>query len=132
MKERYEPSGLRWTIDELAGDDIPIKIYDKDGKVLVEYLYKCTHRPIFGLDVDDIAEINKILDQLLKECEVEETEKLEKESKTGHWTITNRNGVNMYVCSECNNEPLLIGSSYPIFKLSDYCPYCGTKMEVKE
>lgn len=49
--------------------------------------------------------------------------------KTGSWIIVNRDGVNKYVCSECDNEPLLIGESYPIFKLSDYCPYCGAKME---
>lgn len=70
MQEGIEKSGLRWTVDELAGDDIPIKIYDKDGNVLADYLYKCTHRPIFGLDVDDVAQINKMLNQLLKECEV--------------------------------------------------------------
>lgn len=70
MHEGIEKSGLRWTIDELAGDNIPIKIYDKDGNVLVDYLYKCMHKPIFGLDADDVALINKILDQLLKECEV--------------------------------------------------------------
>lgn len=54
------------------------------------------------------------------------------QQKIGHWILTNRNGVNKYVCSECDNEPLLIGESYSIFKLSDYCPYCGVKMEVKE
>ena len=72
MQEGVEKSGLRWCIDELAGDDIPIRIYDKDGKLLVDYSYKCMHRPIFGLDVDDVAMINKILDLLLKECESEE------------------------------------------------------------
>jgi DNA-directed RNA polymerase subunit RPC12/RpoP len=179
MKEGIEKSGLRWTIDELAGDDIPIKIYDKDGKLLVEYMHKCMHRPIFGLDVDDVEQINKVLDRLLKECEEKdaaedaisrkEVNKLVDElarsisdercfmsrgrdtstimqdildlpsvrprpkiGKTGSWIIINRDGVNKYVCSECNNEPLLIGESYPVFKLSDYCPYCGAKMEVKE
>ena len=53
---------------------------------------------------------------------------LEQEPKTGYWILTNKNGVSKYVCSECNNEPLLIGESYPIYKLSDYCPYCGAKM----
>ena len=54
------------------------------------------------------------------------------QQKTGRWILVNRNGVNKYVCSECDNEPLLIGESYPVFKLSDYCPYCGIKMEVEE
>lgn len=71
MKEGIEKSGLRWAIDELAGDNIPIKIYDKDGNVMMNYLYKCIHRPIFGLDVDDVALINETLDQLLKVCERE-------------------------------------------------------------
>lgn len=71
MHEGTEKSGLRWTIDELAGDDIPIKIYDKDGKLLVEYSYKCMHRPIFGIDIEDVALINATLDLLLKECESE-------------------------------------------------------------
>ena len=71
MQEGTEKSGLRWAVDERAGDIIPIKIYDKDGNVMMNYLYRCMHRPIFGLDVDDIAQINEILDQLLKVCERE-------------------------------------------------------------
>lgn len=71
MKEGVEESGLRWAIDEHAGDIIPIKIYDKDGKVLVDYKYICMHRPIFDLDVEDVAMINDILDQWLKVCERE-------------------------------------------------------------
>ena len=52
------------------------------------------------------------------------------QQKMGRWILIHKN-VNMYVCSECNNEPLLIGESYPIFKLSDYCPHCGAKMEME-
>jgi hypothetical protein len=69
MQKGIEESGLIWTIDEHAGDIIPIKIYDKDGKLLINYSYKCMHIPIFGLDVEDVAMINDILDRLLKECE---------------------------------------------------------------
>lgn len=54
------------------------------------------------------------------------------QQRKGHWIITHKNRKNMYACSECNNEPLLIGEDYPVFKLSDYCPYCGIKMEVKK
>jgi hydrogenase maturation factor len=53
------------------------------------------------------------------------------QQKMGRWILIHKN-VNMYICSECNNEPLLIGEIYPIFKLSDYCPNCGAKMEVEE
>ena len=69
-------------------------------------------------------ELNEALDMAI--------EALEQEQRTRRWILIHRNGVNMYICSECNNEPLLIGESYPIFKLSDYCPYCGAKMEVEE
>ena len=75
MQEGTEKSGLRWTIDELAGDNILIKIYDKDGKLLVEYMYKCMHKPIFGLDVDDVTQINEVLDRLLKKCEEKDAAK---------------------------------------------------------
>lgn len=88
-----------------------------------------------GLDLIPIFRVKQWLehDDKLRRIEMDTAYECGKHAnqRMGQWIITHRNGVNTYVCSECNNEPLLIGESYPIFKLSDYCPYCGTKMEVK-
>jgi hypothetical protein len=84
--------------------------------------------------VDIIGARRKWLDKYAPyfECEnvVEQLPSVTPQPKMGRWILIHRNGVNKYVCSECDNEPLLIGENYPIFKLSHYCPYCGTKMKV--
>lgn len=50
----------------------------------------------------------------------------------GKWIEKNIDGLNQYACSKCGKEPLLTNEYYPIFKLSEYCPFCGAKMEVKD
>lgn len=47
---------------------------------------------------------------------------------TAEWVIVNENGMNKYICSNCKEEPLLIGEEFPLIKLSNFCPYCGKKM----
>ena len=47
---------------------------------------------------------------------------------TAKWIVVNENGVNKIKCSNCKEEPLLIGEEFPLIKLSNYCPNCGKKM----
>lgn len=42
-----------------------INIKDLDGKILESREYTCMHEPIFGVDVDDAKEIDRILDKLI-------------------------------------------------------------------
>lgn len=64
----------------------------------------------------------------IKETVEMEWEQRIKESKTGRWIITARNGV---LCSKCKSGtrkmPTLFGN--PMYK---YCPFCGIKMEGKD
>ena len=42
-----------------------ICIKDLNGKVLESREYSCMHEPIFGVDIDDAREIDRILDKLI-------------------------------------------------------------------
>lgn len=48
------------------------------------------------------------------------------------WIMINEDGKNKCICSNCKEEPLLIGEDFPVFKLSNFCPYCGKKMMIRE
>lgn len=55
--------------------------------------------------------------------------------KHGQWIIDYVEGTKIYHahCSECNKEPdRNIGGDYYIDKLSDFCPNCGARMDLKE
>lgn len=53
-----------WEVTEYR-QPVLITIKDKSGNLLEEAEYTCMHEPIFGIDIDDCTEINKILDKLI-------------------------------------------------------------------
>ena len=55
---------------------------------------------------------------------------LEKEPKTGHWEKYGDSWENKFKCSECGKEqPKILCGERIIGHWSDYCPYCGARME---
>lgn len=60
-----EEKGIRWEVVEWRSPT-DIIIYDLDGHVLHTEKYEWIHEPIFGPDVDDCREIDKILTKLIK------------------------------------------------------------------
>ena len=58
--------GIRWEVVDWRSP-AKIIISDLSGIVLHEEEYEWMHEPIFGPDVDDCREIDKILDKLIKE-----------------------------------------------------------------
>ena len=58
---------------------------------------------------------------------------LEQESKIGHWKMKhyidkNRQGFNMWMCSECYNEYSYDAETGVGITDAHYCPNCGAKM----
>lgn len=65
-----EEKGIKWeVIDWRSPADITI--YDLQGNVLHTEKYVWMHEPIFGPDVEDRIEIEKILDRLIKKYGVD-------------------------------------------------------------
>lgn len=64
--------GIRWEVIEWRSPT-DITIYDLEGNVLHTEKYYWDHEPIFGPDVADCREIDKILDKLIKKYGKEET-----------------------------------------------------------
>ena len=58
--------GIKWEVTDWKSP-ADITIYDLNGNVLHTEKYEWIHEPVFGPDVDDCAEIDKILDQLIKD-----------------------------------------------------------------
>lgn len=56
---------IRWEVIDWKSP-AEITIYDLDGNVLHTEEYEWMHEPVFGPDIDDRIEINKILDELIK------------------------------------------------------------------
>ena len=57
--------GVEWEIDATKFDPVIISVKSiKTGKEEKE-IYKCQYKPIFGYDVCDTQEVNKILDDLI-------------------------------------------------------------------
>jgi len=49
---------------------------------------------------------------------------VDQEPKTGHWMHDGSHWKNRFICSECG---------YKLFdEPTNYCPYCGTRMESKD
>ena len=66
--QTVEENDSRWEVDANRYDPIIIKVWNvKTGKKREE-VYNCMHTPIFGHDIDDIDEVNKLLDSMIKEC----------------------------------------------------------------
>lgn len=61
----YE-NGVEWCIDDGMIDPVEISVKSKKTNQSESVTYRCMHQPIFGYDVDDIYEINKILNGLIK------------------------------------------------------------------
>ncbi len=57
---------IRWEVIDWRSP-AKITIYDLDGNVLHTEEYEWMHEPIFGPDIDDSIEIDKILDRLIKQ-----------------------------------------------------------------
>ena len=66
-----EEKGIKWEVTDWRSP-AKITISDLDGNVLHEEEYQWMHEPIFGPDVDDCIEIDKILDKLIKKYGKEE------------------------------------------------------------
>ena len=58
--------GIRWEVVDWKSP-ADITIYDLDGNVLHTEQYNWIHEPVFGPDVDDCREIDKILDRLINQ-----------------------------------------------------------------
>lgn len=57
--------GVEWKIDSSKFDPVIISVKElSTGNEEIKH-YNCEHRPIFGYDVSDVANINKILDDLI-------------------------------------------------------------------
>ena len=51
--------------------------------------------------------------------------------KSDAWQHIQMNGIEWYQCPKCAQRPLIDGMFGKIV-LSRFCPYCGTKLEVKQ
>lgn len=60
-----EENGIKWEVTEWKSP-ADITIYDTNGNVLHTEKYQWEHEPVFGPDVYDCMEIDKILDRLIK------------------------------------------------------------------
>jgi len=58
--------GIKWEVVDWRSP-ADITIYDLQGNVLHTEKYQWMHEPIFGPDIDDCQEIDKILDKLIKQ-----------------------------------------------------------------
>lgn len=66
-------NGVEWKVDDSQFN--PIIIEAKSSKGERREVYQCWHEPIFGYDVDDTANVNRILDRFIKELATSEGEK---------------------------------------------------------
>lgn len=57
--------GVEWKIDSLKFDPVIISAKSLTTGEEETKVYNCQHRPIFGYDVEDNANIEKILDDLI-------------------------------------------------------------------
>ena len=59
-----EENGVKWEVVDWKSP-AEITIYDLDGNVLHTEEYEWMHEPVFGPDIDDCLEIDKILAELI-------------------------------------------------------------------
>lgn len=57
--------GVEWKIDSLKFDPIVITVKSLSNGEEETKVYNCQHRPLFGYDVEDNANVEKILDELI-------------------------------------------------------------------
>lgn len=57
--------GVEWKIDSSKFDPIVITVKSLSTGEEESKVYYCQHRPIFGYDVEDNANVEKILDELI-------------------------------------------------------------------
>ncbi|KTS84471.1 hypothetical protein NS115_03845 [Paenibacillus jamilae] len=60
-----EENGVNWSVVHEGGRNFIITV----GKI--SEIYHCAYEPIFGLDVDDVAGINRVVDRLFDELSPE-------------------------------------------------------------
>lgn len=59
-----EENGVKWIVDPHGDVYIIVTHNTKTGEIRTKP-YVCQHRPIFGLDVDDANEIERILAEMI-------------------------------------------------------------------
>lgn len=58
---------IEWKVDSSRYDPIVVSAKNLvNGKTMTE-IYPCKHNPVFGYDIEDVAEIDKILEKMIKE-----------------------------------------------------------------
>lgn len=62
---------IEWCVDDSSVETVLISVKSKKTEKSETTTYKVMHPPIFGYDVDDVREIDKILDNLIKKMEKE-------------------------------------------------------------
>lgn len=71
-KEGHE-NGIYWYLD-WKGDSIIIHVEKEDcSKEFLEQEHKFQHRPLFGFDISDVADVNRKLDELINGLQRKET-----------------------------------------------------------
>lgn len=68
-KHTGKENDIEWCIDDSLVETIVISVKSNKTNQFETVTYKCMHQPIFGYDVDDVNEINKILDDLIRKYE---------------------------------------------------------------
>lgn len=63
-----EENDIKWEVDASRYNPIIIKVWNVKTGAKREEVYNCMHTPIFGYDADDMDEVNKLLDRMIKEC----------------------------------------------------------------
>lgn len=58
-------NGIKWEVEDWKSP-ATITIHDLKGNMLHSEKYNWIHEPVFGPDIDDCQEIDKILDKLIK------------------------------------------------------------------
>ncbi|MGM1023537.1 MAG: hypothetical protein ACQEXV_24125 [Bacillota bacterium] len=56
-----EENGVKWSVVHEGGRNFTITVGE------ISKTYRCNYEPIFGLDVDDIAGINRVVDKLFED-----------------------------------------------------------------
>ena len=59
-------NGVEWSVNTTKVDPIIVSVKSAKGQKTVSV--KCTHRPIFGYDADDMKRVETVLDELINEC----------------------------------------------------------------
>lgn len=59
-----EEHGVSWELDK-CGIEIHIKVKQIDTGLTESTIYHCSHAPVFGYDIDDVAGMEQMLENLI-------------------------------------------------------------------